>query len=110
MKLSEIYNLLLAGKTLQLPFDSEREAEAFRVALFRHKRLQDNEMIKLGMFDETERQQLSWSLQGELFDHPFLATVKFRERQRKSYRVIILNEPEEADEEEADEQQLSASA
>lgn len=51
----ELYNLLLAGKKIELRFQSNQDAARFRIRLSQYKGAQEKEMIKLGMMQESER-------------------------------------------------------
>lgn len=106
----EIYNILLAGKKVKLPFSSEKEAETFRVSLHKFKSRQDEQLIGLGFLEE--RQKLCFSvLQVEpelpIYEEPqlipidpfWIATFSFQDRVAMRTFSITVIEPSEEDEE-----------
>lgn len=98
MNFHEIYNSLLTGKTLQIPFGSQKEAEGFRVKLARFKLMQERQMVEIGVLSASERQKFSFSLQGDLLDrnNPWVATLCFKDKEvSRQYEVKIL--PDTAD-------------
>lgn len=102
MNIHEIYNLLMAGKTLSLEFDGRREAEEFRIKVAKYKRAQDTQIIKLGMIEPHEKQVFSFTLQDQMPPlAPALATLVFKDKSiTRQYTVKIIDE-DENDEEKA---------
>lgn len=97
MNIHEIYSLLLAGKTLQLEFESDGEAEKFRVKLSQYKSRQHKAGVSVGLFTDTDRQRLSFAIQRQLNPAPpILATICFKDPGvLRQYVVRILEEEEE---------------
>lgn len=91
LKLREIYNLLLAGKVLQMHFATRSAAETFRVAMFRYKRIQDQAMISLGLMEEEEKQVFSFVWSAESCS----ATAQFSDARphNKTYSFVVLETP-----------------
>lgn len=94
MNIHEIYNLLMAGKTLSLEFDSDEEAEVFRVKVSKYKTRQDAILIGIGMMEKNERQMFSFCLQRQMSPMPpLLATMVFKDKNIiRQYEVKILTE------------------
>jgi hypothetical protein len=63
--LRQIYNLLLAGKKLNMDFADATAAETFRVRMHKYKKVQDTAMMKLGMISEDERQAFVFTYDAE---------------------------------------------
>lgn len=106
MNISEIYNLLLAGKKLKLEFPSTEEAEKFRIKVHQLKLRQESQFLKLEMMESKDRQVFSFSVerkQKDLLDpEPELngiestivvATLYFQDRpQNRSYKVVMVED------------------
>ena len=101
-KLSDIYNLLLAGKTVAVSLGTETEVENFRTSIYRFKRQQDKEMLGLEMMDA--KQRLTFSVQKEMFEddkHLWTVTLKFTDAVFKTYNIRIVEEKETSEAEDA---------
>lgn len=96
MNLQEIYNTLLAGDTIEMPFLSKEDAEVFRVALSKYKSRQDKIMLGIGMLEEEEIKVCSFILQASLpleGRTMWEASIKFRPRKpEREYIVKIIRE------------------
>lgn len=88
-----VYGLLLAGKKLNVPFPDEAAAEAFRVSMFRHKRLQETQMLAIGMMEEHEKQSFVFRYDSETG----LAKMHFEDKTAKrQYNFTIIEDDEES--------------
>lgn len=99
MNFHEIYNSLLAGKTLQIGFTSSEEAESFRVALYRFKAKEDGILSAIGILGDKDKQRLSFSLQSEMLEletkFKYTATIQFRDKGTlRQYDVKIVEDSE----------------
>lgn len=95
MTLQEIYNTVLAGKTIELDFPGKETAEYFRTRLARFKTRQEGYLTALGAIDAMDSPlALSFS-----FDHARkVATIKLRERAAvKQYTVRIIDDDSSTD-------------
>lgn len=91
MNLREIYNLILAGKTVKLSFASESEKETFRVKLYKFKRLQEHAMLQIGMLEPEDQQALSFIVENNV------ATISLKNKRRlRDYNVTILDDADDA--------------
>lgn len=97
MNIHEIYAKLLSGKSAQIPFSSAEEAEKFRIRLSLYKLRQDKSMMDVGMIESSERQKISFAVQGQLPPGPpVIATIAFKDRDTSTqYEVKILEDIEE---------------
>lgn len=97
MNIHEVYNILLAGKTLEMNFGSKAESETFRVKLAKYKRSQDKQLIEIGFMDEKEVAKLSFCVQGQLPPAPpLLATICFKDKAvLRQYEIKILDDEED---------------
>lgn len=91
MNIQEIYNLLFAGKKLELTFPNEIEINAFKVRLHQVKLANEKPSVEVGLMKEEDRQQLNckvydengvWHVQLFLSD----------KAPKKEYTVTILDE------------------
>lgn len=93
----DVYNLLFAGKTLQMYFADDKEANNFRTSLYRIKRHQEDQMLAVDLMTESDIQAVSFKVQKSLFDgEPLTVTLSLAERSTiKKYGVTILNDSDE---------------
>lgn len=85
----ELYNLLLAGKKLQLHFRSVQDAAIFRIRLAQYKSRQEKEMLGLGMMEETERSMTVFRYDADTG----IATIIFQQRpDPRQFSFKILDE------------------
>lgn len=88
MNTTEIYNLLVAGRTLQIPFDSRDAAETFRTRIHRVKASQELHLLSLGMMTDEEVPTFSFLRAKEgIWELRFVA-----QRARRQYDVVIVND------------------
>lgn len=84
----EIYNLLLAGKKLEMLFDTKQQAETFRIRIHHIKAAQEKHLLGLGMMLPSEVPTFSFMWQTDN-----AVTMEFiKQRPRKEYHVVILDE------------------
>lgn len=83
----DLYNLLLSGSKLEIPFVNAKEAELFRVSLSQYKMRQDKAMVDIGMIAEEERQRLSFRFDKDK-SSATLQFVEKRELRKVSYRIV----------------------
>lgn len=97
LNLEQLYNLLFAGKSLKIPFPSDKEANVFKVQLFRYKKSEDVMLLATEMITET--QYLSFQVQScmsEIMPFGVEVTLQLKSReQRKTYQITILSEDED---------------
>lgn len=102
MNIHEIYGILFSGKTIQLHFASEAEADSFRVGLHRYKKGQEQVLIAADLMESHEVSTLSFKLQGEMKEVTgslLTATISFKSKRiLKSYEIVILETEEESEE------------
>ena len=95
--ITEIYNLLFAGRKLRIPFATKEEAETFRVKLYKYKQQQDMMLLAAEIVDS--KQVLNFSLQAtmqEIVGHPFEATIFFKDKDvTRKYTVQILEDTDD---------------
>lgn len=102
MNIYEIYNVLLAGKTVKLEFIDKGDLERFRVSLARYKSRQDYQLIAVGMIKEEEKQKMTFQVQGQLVPlPPFLVTIMFKDKSVMRQFKVIVEESEDISEVEA---------
>jgi hypothetical protein len=92
--IESVFNFLFAGKTIKLPFNSKRESENFRIALYRYKSVQETVLLATNAIEECS--SLSYSLQSDMQDiigYPFEATIQLTKKRRlKEYIFKIVDE------------------
>lgn len=93
MDVSEIYTLLLEGKTAVLQFVSRKEAEYCRVRLAKYKKHQDWLLVTAGIQTEEEISSLFFSYNNETG----FAEVKFGEKKKaRGFTVFkVVEAPDE---------------
>jgi len=96
VSLVDIYNLLFAGKNLQLNFPTKNEAENFRIRLHQYKTRQDRAQVAIGMIAEAELQRLVFRYE----EGTGIARMKFEDKPDPRQYVIkvIDDEPTASDE------------
>jgi hypothetical protein len=85
MNSEEIYNTLLAGKTLRIPFPDKASALSFRSSFFNFKKSKDQILVVMEVFVKPPMLSLVISPDN-------VVTVKFRERKAREYEVLIVEE------------------
>lgn len=90
MNATEIYNLLAAGKTLELEFSTQQEAETLRIRLHHLKSRADAHLVSVGMMAEEDKEVFSFVRHGDAICKYTLRLVK--SRPRKEYRVTIIDD------------------
>lgn len=92
MNTTNIYNLLQAGRKIQMEFASDAEAETLRVRIHKVKAAQESHLLGIGMMTDEEVQTFSFTYIGET---PFNKKYELKfipQRQRKQYNVVILDD------------------
>ena len=102
--LREIYNLLILGKTIEIPFASAALANNFRIGLANLKTREDKLLVDCGFMLPDARHVLSFLIRAEpnldMFDNDstetVIATVKFiPKKEQKRYQVVIIDDGQE---------------
>jgi len=86
MSLLEIYNALLAGKTVTIAFErlEDIEIEVFRVKVYRFKTAQDTLGLELGLLEQSEIMSLRFQINAKV------VTMKLVPKTQKvTYAVVI---------------------
>jgi hypothetical protein len=94
MDIHQIYNALIKGKTLQLPFTSKLDAEIFRVRLYKYKKARDKELLDLDLMIEADMQMLRFTLAKPTDEcEQFIATAYFKAKgvNQRYEGVVILD-------------------
>lgn len=91
----DIYNLLFAGKSIQLNFVNYEDAESFRIRLQQFKTRQDRAQVAIGMLSDTDKQKLSFR-----FDKTScIAHIKFVDRpDPRQYTIKIIENDDKSTE------------
>lgn len=84
----DLYNILIAGSKIEIPFSSQDEAETFRVSLAQFKMRQDKVMIDIGMMSEEEKLKFSFKYDKE----KKAATLKFAAKQSRRFTFKIVED------------------
>lgn len=90
MNSTEIYNLLAAGKTLELEFSTQQEAETLRIRLHHLKSRAESHLIDVGMMAVEDTEVLSFVRNDNM---RLKFTARFiKIRSRKEYAVTIIDD------------------
>lgn len=88
--INEIYNLLFAGKRLQLSFDSVKEAEYFRIRFATFKSRQESSLLSAGFMEEEDIPAFSFIRADKQTN---IWTLTFRPRRAPaSYKILVLDD------------------
>lgn len=96
MNFHQIYEALLAGKTLQLEFDTIEEVNVLKSSLYRFKKRQDVQLVSIGILQEEEVQQLSFKTQTQMHEvglAAFQVTLSLKDKlTTRQYKVTIIDD------------------
>lgn len=96
MNFHQIYEALLAGKTLQLEFDTIEEVNVLKASLYRFKRRQDIQLVSIGILQEEEVQKLSMKVQTQMHEvglAAFQVTLSLKDKlTTRQYKVTIIED------------------
>lgn len=88
--LAEIFDLLMAGKQLQLSFRSTTDAESLRTALYRFKRRTEGQMHDVGI--DFDKLSLQWHMSSGS-QLTVLVAVQLVPRKQTTYSIIQISDP-----------------
>lgn len=92
MALSDIFNAIVVGETIQMHFGTKKDAEDFRIALAKYKTKQFKIMEALEITNPGARMMLCFKLENSLLpEAPYIATIYLRERPDNKYDFVILD-------------------
>lgn len=93
MTITEIYNLLAAGKKVRLSFVTKQVAENFRTALHHLKTAQETHLIGVGMLSVEDVETLSFRAVNYPNSGPFTFDIYLNKRSiLKQYDVTIIED------------------
>lgn len=84
--IKEMYEVLAAGSTLLMSFDTPTQAETFRIKFLKYKSNQEQALIDIGFLDKAQLKAFSF-----LPKEPGVYQLQFREKQSaKTYSFVIV--------------------
>lgn len=93
--LNDIYDLLLAGQTLELDFSDAEETERFRIQLHQFKSRRDKHLLSIGAVGEGEIDSLSFLVKKYLDSERRTAKIRFKPKSsNKKFSIRIVEEDE----------------